>query len=170
MALSHALMDAKQWLASCPAADIERLRSICLDIHEAQKRLMRASEAYIQRCMNRCEGLCCKNVFLGEVMGFEDFCYILVLRPESFETLYSKTSRLSTMFTADCPFLLDGIGPCSLPEALRPEVCITSFCMQTPDADAAIRAVQARFRKLSRVLRWMRLKRLFRPPAFHFCS
>jgi len=162
MELAHALMDAKQWLASCSPADIDRLRSICLDIHEAEKRLMHASESYLKRCIQRCEGLCCRNVFLGEVMGFEDFCFILVLRPECFEPLFSKASRLKTMFTADCPFLMNGVGPCSLPEAVRPEVCITSFCMQTPDADAAIRAVQARFRNLSRIIRWMRFTRLFR--------
>ncbi|MEW6260351.1 MAG: hypothetical protein AB1547_10655 [Thermodesulfobacteriota bacterium] len=170
MELTHALIDARRWLASCSAEDIDHLRSVCLDIHEAEKRLMQASAFYLQRCIHHCEGLCCRNVFLGEVMGFEDFCFLLVLRPDCFEALFSQASHLKTMFTADCPFLLNGVGPCSLPEAVRPEVCITSFCMQTPDADAAIGAVQARFRKLSRIIRWIRCKQLFRKMVSSFSA
>ncbi len=170
MELAHALIDAHRWLASCPSADIDRLRSVCLDIHEAEKRLMRASEPYLQRCIHHCEGLCCRNVFLGEVMGFEDFCFIFVIHPEYFEILLPLVSRLNTMYTANCPFLQNGVGPCLLPEAVRPEVCITSFCMQTPDADAAIRGVQTRFRRLSRILRWLQLKALFRRMVSSFSA
>lgn len=158
MELPHALIDAERWIASCPPQDVHRIRSLCLSIRKAELELMRQAHFYLQTCMHHCEGLCCKNVFLDEVMGFEDFCYILLLHPELSETLHAHLNGLKGLFTSDCPFLLNGKGPCILPEAVRPEICITSFCMQTPKADTAIANVKSRFRKLAWTIRGIRIR------------
>lgn len=170
MKMLHTLIDAERWIASSPPQDIDRLISLCLAIQEAERELIRRADSYLKICMDHCEGLCCKNVFLGEIIGFEDFCYILLLNPELFESLRNHLGQTQGLFTSDCPFLLHGSGPCVLPEAVRPEICITSFCMQTPKADPAIRRVKSLFRKLGWSIRANRVCRFFQATfkVFHF--
>jgi hypothetical protein len=69
--------------------------------------------------------------------------------------------REEAFYTADCPFLEGGSGPCIFPEGLRPEVCITSFCRGGATVRQEIRRVRNAFRKLGRFVGFGRFFRRF---------
>lgn len=128
--------------------DRENLVAVCRRIKDAQADLAVAAAPYLERCSHGCEGLCCRNAHLEEIIGLEDFIHILALEPTLAEEMAGRLQEDGGLFTRDCMFLENGKGPCILPAGVRPEVCVTSFCMATPAASKAIAAVKWRFQHL----------------------
>jgi len=142
--------------------DQKNLVAICRRIKDAQTDLAVAAAPYLERCAHRCEGLCCRNAHLEEIIGLEDFIYILTLAPALAEEMAGRLQEDKGLFTRDCVFLANGTGPCILPAGVRPEVCVTSFCTETPAASKAIAVVKWRFQHLAWFIRLRRLRALWR--------
>lgn len=145
------------------------LAMLCKQLHLAEQALILASKPYLNRCVHGCHGLCCRNVCLDEIIGLEDFIYILSLVPYLDSRIEKHLEKLKRFFTADCIFLENSTGPCIFPADIRPEICITSFCTDTPDASPEIRAVKWGFQKLAWFIRLKRLKKFFAESLNHKC-
>jgi hypothetical protein len=59
-----------------------------------------------------------------------------------------------------CVFLLTGKGPCMFPPAVRPEVCITTFCTEVELVKQEIWKVKFLFMKLNLYLFFLKAKML----------
>lgn len=153
---------ARRILQSLDAGNSLALARLCMQIHGAEQALIIASKPYLNRCVQGCQGLCCRNVCLDEIIGLEDFIYILSLAPHLDAKIEKQLKNLKCLFTADCVFLENSMGPCIFPADIRPEVCITSFCTDTPDASRQIGAVKWGFQKLAWFVRMLRMKTFFR--------
>lgn len=153
MVLIHDFEWARRFLSAGVVENRHPWTDVCLEIREAERSLNRAAGSFLTRCQERCHGLCCRNVYLNEIIGREDWVFLLTLAPELGPEIERRLARLDPIFTADCIFLRKGKGPCLFPEDLRPEVCITSFCMNTPALSADIRSVKWGFVRLAWSLR-----------------
>jgi hypothetical protein len=162
MGLVHEFRKARRIRQSLHPEDGLALSRICKQIHDTEKALNLAARPYLNRCLHVCQGLCCRNVFLNEIIGFEDFVYILSLMPDLDVEIENRLKNLNRLYTADCIFLKDSRGPCIFPADIRPEVCITSFCIETPNASRQIGAVKWGFQKLAWSVRLCRTRTLFR--------
>lgn len=162
MGLVYEFNAARRIKQSFDPRDSLALDKLCLQIQEAEQELILASRPFLNRCIQGCHGLCCRNAYLDEIIGMEDFLYILCLMPCLEAEIEKRLKHVSCLFTADCVFLENGRGPCIFPSAIRPEVCITSFCMETPTASRQIGAVKWGFQKLAWFVRMRRARALFR--------
>ncbi|MFZ3047152.1 MAG: hypothetical protein WA151_14665, partial [Desulfatirhabdiaceae bacterium] len=142
------------------------LSRVCMQIHDTEKALNLAARPYLNRCLDICHGLCCRNVYLDEIIGMEDFLYILVLNPELAPEIEKLLKHLNYLVTADCICLEGRKGPCIFPSDIRPEVCITSFCIETPNATKQIGAVKWGFQKLGWSARLIGVRTFFRKIGF----
>lgn len=139
-------------------SDIEGLRCLCREIQIAEEKLLATGRSAFHRCHNGCEGLCCRNVALDEIIGLSDFIYILTLADDLRQSMASCLENENRFFTGDCIFLLNGKGPCIFPPALRPEVCITTFCTSVESVNIEIRQVKYLFMKLNVYIFFLRVK------------
>jgi hypothetical protein len=162
MGLKPTFDHARRILKSLDPEDRDALLGICRQIQDAQESLARAAAPYLDRCIHRCQGLCCRNAHLDEIIGLEDFIYILALEPTLADEMAGRLQEDKGLFTRDCVLLANGTGPCILPAGVRPEVCVTSFCMPTPAASKAIAAVKWRFKRLAWCLLFSRLRTCWR--------
>ncbi|MFH1154834.1 MAG: (deoxy)nucleoside triphosphate pyrophosphohydrolase [Pseudomonadota bacterium] len=135
---------------------------VCRDIQSAQDRLCRAAETSLTRCYQACEGLCCRNVAIDTIISHWDFVFILLLAPETEITFQDCLHRENRLYAADCIFLDRGVGPCRFPPGIRPEICIVSFCTETPQVNPMIRQVKRAFFKLTWTMNRLRIQRLMR--------
>jgi hypothetical protein len=126
----------------------EALGTLCRQVQEAEKKLNAAAARRLQGCLENCRGLCCRNLDLGAVFGIPDFVYILTLEPTLTREMAECLRREEPLFTSNCPFLKEGVGPCIFPPDERPEVCITSFCRGDEALKPQIRQVKKCFWKL----------------------
>ena len=145
------------WLAPSDLADLCRR---CREIQVAEEKLLSAGRSAFLRCYSGCEGLCCRNVEIDAVIGFSDFIYILTLAGHLRESMAICLEHENRFFAADCVFLLTGKGPCIFPPAVRPEVCITTFCTEVEPVKQEIRKVKFLFMKLNLYLFFLRTKML----------
>jgi len=156
--LNYKLNRAVGVLQCLAASEAERLDRICAGIKAAETRLSAQSAPLVEKCLLHCQGMCCRNAAFDDIIGLADFVYILRVAPHLEEPMRACLSDEKPFFTADCPFLAQGRGPCIFADDLRPEVCITTFCADTTGFGGEIRAVQRGFASLGRFLVRHRLK------------
>jgi hypothetical protein len=133
------------------------LNALCRKIQAAERRLNEAAARRLKGCLEECRGLCCRNLQLDAVFGVPDFVYILATEPALDAAVARCLRHESLIFTSDCPFLENGVGPCIFPPDVRPEVCITSFCRGDEALKPEIRRVKTSFWKLGVLVNTRRL-------------
>jgi hypothetical protein len=160
VSLRYKLNRARRLLAGLSTGERARLTHICASIHQAQENLLANAGPAMQQCLHNCEGLCCKNARVDDIIGLWDLVYILALAPALLPTMQDRVRNEEPFFSADCMFLAGHTGPCIFPSGVRPEICITTFCSGDAGIQKEIGAVRRQFRKLP----WFFLRR--RPLIF----
>ena len=158
MSLGYYFRKAYKTIGGLSFSDLADLNRRCLEIQAAEDQLLEAGRNAFGRCENGCEGLWCKNVAIDEIIGFADFIYVLTLAEHLRESITLCLERENRLFAADCIFLLNGKGPCIFPPAVRPEVCITTFCANVVSVKREVRHVKALLMKLNLFLFFLRAK------------
>lgn len=160
MSLRYCFKQAQKLLSELSSEDTERIQKVCDIIQEAENRLGYAARENLNRCYNACEGICCKNVDIQAVISHWDFVYLLAANPSLEKIIEPCLENENRFYPADCIFLANGTGPCIFPGNLRPEVCITAFCTETPQLSGEIRQVKSAFRRLTRIVLFARFRRV----------
>lgn len=151
MGIRYKIRKAETILQRLSSEERSGVEGICEGIKKEQLRLKKNGRSLFVRCIAGCEGLCCKNVIADELITLRDMIFILgasSLGPEDLLPLAEKES----LFTADCMFLKNGVGPCIFPDGIRPEKCVLSFCGDDRPIAENIRAVHRGFARLHRFL------------------
>ena len=151
MGIRYKIQTADDILARLSEKERSRLDDLCRQIRKEQERLQRAGRALFERCITGCEGLCCKNVIADELITLIDFVFILAASSASAADLLPLAEE-EPLFTADCMFLKNGVGPCIFPDGIRPEKCVLSFCGDDRPIAENIRSVHRGFVRLHRFL------------------
>lgn len=140
--------EAERIIAALRPADQVRLRQICDEIQAAEAHLLKQAENNMDRCIEACQGLCCRNIQLEAIIGVWDLVYILTVAEAFRDRMAACLENEIPFYAADCIFLENGVGPCLLPATARAEVCLTTFCSRTDAIDLEIRQVKRKFYKL----------------------
>ena len=149
MSLRYKLGKARRLLSSLSADENAELRQICETIRHSQETLLANALPAMQQCLHNCEGLCCRNARVDDIIGLMDLVYILTLTPEFEATMVLRVANETPFYSADCMFLEVNGGPCIFASAVRPEVCITTFCSGDRHILKEIRDVKRRFFRLN---------------------
>jgi hypothetical protein len=157
MGLRYKFRRARQIIAAFSPEDRRRLERIAAGIQAAEEALLRRAAVPMAQCLGACRGLCCRNADLDAIIATDDLVYLLARAPGLEGPLAAGLAAEEPLFTADCPFLKDGVGPCIFPPDLRPEVCLTTFCGDTADIRREIRRLKRAFLKLAWFVRLRRL-------------
>ena len=157
MELQKKIEKAKLIIESFTGKERIRLLDICNQIKSAQDNLNNEAADLFTDCMQRCQGLCCRNICINDVVTQLDLIYILAL-DKCISDQVSTCAEAETLFPSDCLFLEDGVGPCIFAYNMKPERCVITFCGETRHIKREIKAVRAAFNKLSR---HTRIKRPF---------
>lgn len=157
MSLSYCYRKAARILPRLHPDSRDALNALCRKIQAAERRLNEAAARRLKGCLEECRGLCCRNLQLDAVFGVPDFVYILATEPALDAAVARCLRKESPIFTSDCPFLENGVGPCIFPPDVRPEVCITSFCRGDEALKPEIRRVKTCFWKLGVLVNTRRL-------------
>jgi hypothetical protein len=156
--LNYKLARAERIRTALTSDERRRLDRICADIREAEARLSADSAHLMAGCLKNCKGLCCRNAAFDDIIGLADFVYILNGAPRLKDRMKACLADEKPFFTADCPFLAEGRGPCIFADDIRPEVCITTFCADTSGLRGDISRVRRGFAALNRFLMLHRLR------------
>ena len=154
MSLGYKFRKAEHLLNKMNVQDLRGLVRICTEIQNAQEALLAAAGKQMERCIHRCEGICCRNIELDPIISHWDLVYILALVPELRDHASESLLKEDPLYRSDCIFLQDGKGPCIFPSTLRPEVCVTTFCENDRPIRREIRQVKRLFSKLCWFVRW----------------
>ena len=151
MGIRYKIRKADEVLHRLSEKERSRVHLLCDEIRKEQLRLQKEGRSLFERCISGCEGLCCKNVIADELITLRDMIFILAtssLGPDNLLPLAEK----EPLFTADCMFLKNGVGPCLFPDGIRPEKCVLSFCGDDGPIIENIRRVHRGFVRLHRFL------------------
>jgi len=149
MGLTYSFKKAGKIITQLSPGDLKTLEKICQEIQTAEKALIRKAEENLVRCLKKCEGLCCRNIRLDEIISLYDFIYLLTVQ-NSLRSIISKClENEDPLYPADCIFLADGKGPCIFPSNARAAICITTFCNNEAPIKREIRCVKRKFMKLN---------------------
>jgi hypothetical protein len=148
MGIKADFIAAERFIDRLRPADKPRLHRICREIQGAEADLLSRAAPAMERCINACEGICCRNVQLEAIIGIWDLVYILTVAPDYRERMAACLEKEVPLFAADCIFLENGVGPCILPPTARAEVCLTTFCSSTDAIAPEIRRVKRKFYRL----------------------
>ena len=151
MGIQYKIRKADEILAVLSRHDRQRSNDICRQIQKEQLRLHEAGEGLFKRCISGCEGLCCRNVIADELITLRDMIFVLAASSLNAKDLLQMADE-EPLFTADCMFLENGVGPCIFPHGIRPEKCVLSFCGDDKPIAENIRAVHRGFVRLHRFL------------------
>jgi hypothetical protein len=149
MSLAYKFRKAERLLKQLASADQNGLQWFCSQIQDAQAALLASAGQQMARCIDQCEGICCRNIELDPIISHWDLVFILHCTPELRSRIRDCLLREDPLYTADCVFLEDGKGPCIFPENLRPEVCVVTFCQDDRPIRREIRRVKRTFRQFS---------------------
>ncbi|MCP4687749.1 MAG: hypothetical protein GY859_06845 [Desulfobacterales bacterium] len=159
MELQYQFNKARKIVNGFEVEDLEATREICMEIQRAEEKLQEEAEGVLNRCMNGCEGLCCRNIRLTEIITLTDFIYILAMDP-SMGVKISDRLQNESLFSSDCYFLENGEGPCIFSFNSRPEKCIVTFCGDVSSIKKEINLVASGFARLSRFLLFRKVRML----------
>jgi hypothetical protein len=148
MSLRYKFKKAEAMIQGLDAGDKTRLHVLCTEIQAAEAALLTAAEAKITKCIQGCEGLCCRNARIDDIIGLMDCVYLLTVVPELRGRIGDCLKNEDPIYSADCIFLEHGSGPCIFPFSARPEVCITTFCGRTTSINREIGTLKRKFVKL----------------------
>jgi hypothetical protein len=148
MGLQYQFKKAQKTISRLSPGDRQRLKEICGDIQQAEKRLRAAAADALVRCGTSCRGICCRNIDLDAILGLPDFVYILTLENRLADRMAACLQNENLFHIADCIFLENGTGPCIFPGTVMPEVCITTFCTTETHAKEEIRQLKWKFFQL----------------------
>ena len=158
MGLKHDFKTARDKLAHLDDAEREMLLKICAEIHGAQQTLTEKAAPILDQCITGCQGLCCRNIRVADIITKWDLIYILAMQP-ALDNRMAACLENEDLFPADCLFLENGTGPCLFPEYVRPERCIISFCRVEPLVEKEIAQVMKGFSRLIRFFMFRPLHR-----------
>lgn len=161
MGLKHDYAAARKSLAALDGDERQMLMLICAGIHAAQKALTEKAAPLLERCMAGCQGLCCRNIRVADIITKWDLIYILAMHPALADRMAACLEG-EALFAADCLYLEGGTGPCLFPEHCRPERCIISFCRVEPLVEKEISRVMKGFGRLIRFFMFRPLRRIRR--------
>lgn len=136
------------------------LLQICRQIQASQKDLNSAAYGFFKNCLQCCRGICCRNIYINDIVTLLDLVFILSINP-AYTLFLRNLAQKETLFSANCLFLKNNIGPCVFSQDTKPERCIITFCQNTQSIKKEIRKVQEKFSKLERYL-------IFRNPLLWF--
>ena len=148
MSLRYKLHKAQALITALSPAEHNELKRICKAVQRSQAALLQNAGAAMQQCIHNCEGLCCRNAQVDDIIGLWDMVFILTLTPTLAETMADRVAEEEPFYSADCLFLKSRIGPCIFASDIRPEVCVTTFCSGDAGIQKEIRAVKRQFFKL----------------------
>ncbi len=149
MSLKSDFRKAEKIVSQLGAEDLSKLRQICAEIRDSEIRLQEKSKRLMIRCVQRCGGICCRNLQIDLIIGQWDFVFIMTLNPFLIEKIKACLEKEEPFFTSDCIFLENGVGPCIFPSDARPEVCLVTFCDDVSSIRKEIVDVKMKFFKLS---------------------
>lgn len=152
MSLLYDFRQARRLTEEISGIDRDNLTALCRQIQLAETNLLDAAAPLMERCAIRCRGICCRNIHLDAIIGRGDLVCILTLHPEMAGEMAARLEHASLLYSADCIFLEDGVGPCIFPGNTKPEVCLTTFCEDTTPVAREIRQVKRRFKRLDRFI------------------
>ena len=147
MGLVHNFCSAHRLLDQLTEAEKHELELRCRTIQEAQGQLNQVCADAFYDCMTRCQGKCCRNIHAGSIISLLDCLFILALNRDLFQEVL-KFASAEGLFSADCPFLIGGVGPCLFPADQKPEQCIITFCSSVPTARKPVRKIRSAFTRL----------------------
>ena len=127
MELVRKIQKAQTIINSFIGEERTRLLDICFEIQNAQNALNSEAGDFFKDCMQRCQGICCRNIYINDVVTLLDLIYILSLQ-EEIAVRMQTCAQSETLFSADCLFLKHGTGPCLFAADIKPERCIITFC------------------------------------------
>ena len=156
MSLNYKFRKAEQLVRGLNEHEAPVFRKLCDDVRQAQAGLLRQGQVIMTYCREGCGGLCCRNVIPDDLITQLDVVFMVGAEAAAAEALENCLQR-EGLFTADCIFLVDGVGPCLFPADARPERCLVSFCGEVGLLRSEIRRVRSAFSALSRFL-------MLRPP------
>ncbi|MFH1983580.1 MAG: hypothetical protein ABIL58_17185 [Pseudomonadota bacterium] len=162
MTIGYDFRQALRFVENIADDDREKLAALCRSIQGAEARLLDAAAPLMERCASQCRGICCRNINLDAIIGRGDLIYILALNPRLGPEMAACLENESLLYSADCVFLKNGVGPCIFPDDLKPDVCLTTFCGDTAVAAREIRQVKRRFMRLDLFVKLDALRRLTR--------
>ena len=173
MSLRYKLQKARALIATLAPAEHDELKRICKAIQRSQAVLLRNAGPAMHQCIHNCEGLCCRNAQVDDIIGLWDLVFILMRAPALAETMTARVAEEKPFYSADCLFLRSRIGPCIFASDIRPEVCVTTFCSGDSSIQKEIGAVKRQFLRLPwfffkrkpRVM-WTALRRALKTGAF----
>ncbi|BBO74472.1 hypothetical protein DSCW_18890 [Desulfosarcina widdelii] len=159
MGLDYSFRAAKKKIDRLEADERARLLEICKEIRRAEQALSEKAVPLLQACVDRCQGLCCRNIRPADIVTEWDLVYILAMVPQ-LEPAIAACLSSEDFFPSDCIFLANGVGPCLFPDDLRPERCIISFCRVEPSIEKEIGRVMGGFSRLIRFFKFRPLRRI----------
>jgi hypothetical protein len=142
---------ASRMLAGLDDGERAVLDTICSDIRIAERDLLEAAQDILNDCGRKCRGLCCRNIHIDDIMTLLDCVHILATAPQM-QAQVDTALKCEGLYSADCIFLNNGVGPCIFPDEVRPEKCIVSFCRGDGIVAAEIRQVRKGFNRLARFI------------------
>jgi hypothetical protein len=149
MGLNYNFKKAAKIIVQLSLDDLIALEKICREIQAAENALNRKGEEHLVKCLSRCEGLCCRNIRLDEIISLYDFIYFLTVQNSMRAKISKCLESEDPFYPADCLFLTDGKGPCIFPSNARAAVCITTFCSNDASIKREIQCVKRKFIKLN---------------------
>ena len=162
MSLGYKYRKADRLLKEMTSGDRLELNRICRRIRDAQAILLAAAGDQMERCIHRCEGICCRNIELDPIISHWDLVYILALAPQIRPHIRDCLLNEDPLYRTDCIFLADGKGPCIFPVNVRPEVCVVTFCQNDRSIRPEIQRVKRMFNRLSWFVHWRMMRRKLR--------
>ena len=159
MSLNYEFRQAETTITRLTPEDRHALASICEDIQQAENDLNEKASKLLSRCITSCAGICCRNIRLDEIIGLYDFTYLLMIE-NTMRGDMAACLKHESLFSADCIFLKNRIGPCIFPSNARPRICITTFCADDTPVKREIQCVNRQFNRLSRFIFSRRLRGL----------
>lgn len=163
MSLNHQFKQAKKIIRGLNSDNLKGLQKICCEIQAAEIRLQKKSRNLMTRCIQKCRGICCKNVQSDLIISHWDFVFILTMIPSLENQMLTCLEKEQPFFSSDCIFLKNGKGPCIFPDDARPEVCIVTFCDDTSMIKKEISKVKREFFKLTWFILLRKIQRCIFP-------
>lgn len=160
MGLDADFAHARAFLCKSAPSEIECLKILCRRIRLAEQDLNRQAVPLLARCQETCQGLCCRNIILEEIITPCDLVFILVETDGLQDRIAAALRRVPTLYSAPCVFLSDGQGPCLFPADVRPEKCLTTFCADERPIRTELRNLRRAFGRLNRHLLAQRTRML----------
>jgi len=151
MSLRYKFRRAETIIAAMSDGDRAALDRIGRSIQIAEENLPSAASDLLALCGRKCKGLCCRNVYPDDLITLTDAVLILSRAGSMGEAIF-QCAQNESLFSANCVFLKNGIGPCMFPSGTKPHKCIATFCGNIGPIRKELRTLRSRFNQLFRFI------------------